>query len=106
MVIYTRRFGSAVFAGTRETQLLATVPSGVAWVVRDIVVANPTTAEADVQVWISNPGALHLFLGKVPVGGFQHLELRQRMYTNEQLMAYASVPAVNLVVTGYELTIP
>lgn len=103
--VYTRRLASALFAGTKESVQLAVVPEGVAWVVRDIMVANPTLVEVDLQFWISNPVAYHLILQKLAPGTMLHLELRQRMYTGEALNGYSSAGAVNCVITGYEFSL-
>lgn len=100
---YTARFGGVITDGLTE-QHLFTADGAYAYVVRDIVLGNPTaTAARIILLMVSGSSRFSLIDVDLAAEATAHLELRQRMEIGDQLHVYAVSPGLTAVVTGYQL---
>lgn len=100
---YTARFGGVITDGLTE-QHLFTADGSYAYVVRDIVLGNPTATAARIIVLMTSGSGRYSLIDQVLESeAASHLELRQRMENGDQLHVYAVSPGLSALVTGYQL---
>lgn len=101
---YTIRFG-AVALSSPGSRLICTTPVDVTWVVRDVVFFNNSAAEGAFSLYATHQAAAYrLLILKVAPGSSFRQELRQTMYTGDQLTLESSVGSSGIWVCGYQFS--
>lgn len=101
---YTISFGYGAAAAAGDVLLLA-VPPIDTYIVRDLVVSNPTGAAQLVSVYYK-AGEQNIALLRVqalPTGDSLHLEMRQVLPPGSELRVYFGATNLTVAVTGYWL---
>jgi hypothetical protein len=101
---YTISFGYGASSSAEDVLLLA-IPNVDTYIVRDIVLSNPSAGAALVSVYYSTGSANIALLRAqaLPSGDSVHLDLRQVLPPGAQLRAYLGAPNLTVAVTGYWL---
>lgn len=103
--VYTKLFGSGHVLLTSAAAIpVGTAPSDFVWVVRDVVIGNPTQALAQFHLYYNvTGGAVYLALVDVPITSSTHLDLRQVVPAGARIEIYSTALEYSYAVTGFEL---
>lgn len=104
--VFTRSMGVALSGAPDTPTVFFTAGPGVAWVIRDLVVANYAGAAAHIYVGLVT-GGLAYSIFQIPdlaPATSAHLDLRQALVEGDEIFMQSSGPAgtATAVMTGYQ----